>query len=231
VLTFPTHLFCPIRTVLRPGSSVVTGGESLIGEVDTLRTDGGGYWLLDFLGIELMGPDKIRAWRAWQDELAEGVTRVLVPVNDIRYAPRPIIGGRPARPSQLHDESDDPYFPEAVGFATPYIVANVTEAAALRATALTVEIERGARLKGGEVLALEHAEEGRRCYRVGRVLARDGQSATVNIRPPLREAIDADMAADFDWPSMVATLVPGQDISPAIENDHATVSISFREAF
>lgn len=232
MLTFPTHLFNPARITMRPGGATLAGGESLAGETDIIKTDGGGYWILDMLGVELNSPDLIRAWRAWQDHLAEGVTKVLVPVADIRQSPRPIAGNGLARPSRLLPQSTDPYFPEALGFASPFIVAKITAAAALRATQLTILVERGARLRGGEVFAVTHPDKGRRCYRVGRVLARDGQEATVTIRSPLRQAVTIDTAADFDWPSFVARLVPDADISPELEYGRAgVVDISFREAF
>lgn len=228
MLTFPTHLFNPSRIRMRPVGAVLEGGTALNGEQDTTRTDGGGFWEVTMEGVNLVDPDQIRAWRAWEDHLEGGVQRVLVPVADVRNAPRPIIGGRLGSPSQLRASSDDPHFPEAVGFATPFIVARLVEGAALRATEVTIAVDRGQRLKGGEVFALDHSAKGRRCYRVGRVLSRSGQQATVTIRTPLRQAIDAGANVDFDWPSLVATLVPGTDISP--DNRASTVNITFREA-
>lgn len=232
MLTFPTHLFNPARIQLRPAGSSITGGESLSGQTDTIRTDGGGFWVVALSGIELLTPDLIRAWRVWEDELDGGVTKVLLPVADVRQAPRPIVAGKLSSPSKLHSASVDPYFPEAVGFATPWIVAKVTEPAALRATTLVITVEKGARLKGGEVFAVDHATKGRRVYRVRRVLGRDGQECTVLIRPPLREAVADNAPVDFDWPSLVVTLVPEADISPDIEYGRSsTVDITFREAF
>lgn len=231
MLTFPTHLFNPLSVTMRPVSAVITGGESLAGETDVISTDGGGFWQVAMTGVELIGPDQIRAWRAWEDTLEGGVEKVLVPVADIRQAPLPIVGGRRARPVNLAAGSDDPYFPEAVGFPAPIIVARIVGAAALRATTVTLEVLRGSRLRGGEIFAVTHPTKGRRCYRVRRVLSRDGQRATVSIRMPLREAVTANTPVDFDWPSLVATLDPNADISPAIENGHSSVGITFREAF
>jgi len=232
MLTFPTHLFNPARITMRPAGSTLSGGEALSGEQDVIRTDGGGYWIITMAGVELSTPDLVRAWRAWEDHLENGTMKVLVPIADIRHAPRPIIGGRPGSPSRLVASSPDPYFPEAVAFATPFVVANIVDAAPLRATALRISIERGQRLRGGEVFAISHPVAGRRCYRVRRVLKHDGQIATVSIRTPLRQAIGANTPADFDWPSTVATLVPDADISPELEyGRHAAVDITFREAF
>jgi hypothetical protein len=232
VLTFPTHLFNPARTLVRPAGSTLEGGESLAGESDTIRTDGGGYWVVSFLGIELVTPDLIRAWRAWEDELQQGVTKVLVPIADIRLAPRPLVGKSLAVPSDLKPTTAELYFPEAVGFSTPLMAAKITDAAALRATQVNIDVLHGSRLKGGEMFTIDHDVMGHRIYRVGRVLSRDGQEATVKITPPLREAIDADTNIDFDWPVVVGKLVPENDISPEIAyGRHATVSITFREAF
>lgn len=233
MLTFPVHLFNPASIQLRPAGATITGGESLAGETDTIRTDGGGYWHAQMVGIELLSPDQIRAWRVWEDLLENGTTKVLVPVPDLRQAPRPIAGGRPSRPSNLADGSDDPYFPEAVAFAAPWIVAaTVDENRPLRATDITIEVTRGARLRGGEIFAIDHAGAGRRVYRVGRVLERDEQTAKVTVRPPLREAVDIGTAVDFDWPSFVGKLVAEADISPDIRyGTHSTVDILFTEAF
>ena len=237
MLTFPTHLFNPIRTVLKPTGITISGGESLSGEVDTIRTDGGGYWLIHMLGIELLTDDLVRAWRAWESTLEGGVTKVLVPIADVRHAPRPVTGGVLSRPSQLKDNDPaDPYFPESVGFATPWIEASVLAfTAELRATEMWIEVTRGARLKGGEHFAVDHPTAGRRVYRVVRVLERHpdiDQAARVAIRPPLREATGDGTALDFDWPSVVATLLPEADISPELLYGRSgTVDITFREAF
>ena len=228
---FPVHLFNPSNVKANLVSRVITGGESINGEIDAIATDGGGHWVVSMSGVELLSPDQIRAWRAWEDHLEGGVQRVLVPVADVRNAPRPIIGGRLASPSRILPHSDDPYFPEAIGFATPLIIARIVGARPLRATTVTIFVERGQRLRGGEVFALDHSVKGRRCYRVGRVLSRSGQQATVTIRTPLRQAIPDGMAADFDWPSLVATLVPDTDISPDLQYGRSgTVDIVFREA-
>ncbi len=182
--------------------------------------------------IELVSDDQLSAWQAWEDHLDGGATKVLVPVPELRLAPRPIAGGAPGRPSQLMATSDDPYFPEAVAFASPWIVASIDGAAALRATQITIDMEAGSRLKGGERFAINNPTTGRRVHRVRRVLSRDGQKATVSIRPPLREAVVNNQAVDFDWPSVVATLMPEADMSPQIRNGrYAPVDISFREAF
>ena len=232
MLTFPTHLFKPRTIQLRRSGAVITGGESLMGETDTIRTDGGGYWTVQMSGIELMTPDLIRAWRAWEDHLDGGVTKALVPVADVRQAPRPIVAGVATSPGPLLADSADPYFPEAVGFATPWIIAETVGDAGLRSTQLTINVTQGDILKGGEILAIDHATSGRRIYRIMRVVSRPtATSAVVRIRTPLREDVADGTACDFDWPSLVATLLPEIETAPDIEQGrHASVSIAFRES-
>jgi hypothetical protein len=231
MFTFPTHLFNPESIKLKLAGATVTGGEALSGETDVIRTDGGGYWLCEMRGIHLHTDDLLRAWQAWEDHLEDGVTKILLPVPELRTAPRPVAGGILSRPSQLAVTGDD-YFPEAVAFAAPWIEAVTVGSAALRATSLVINVTGGARLKGGERFAIAHATEGRRVYRVGRITAQSGQQATVTIRPPLREAVADATAVDFDWPSMVAVKVPDFDISPTIERGrYGRVDITFRESF
>jgi len=63
------------------------------------------------------------------------------------------------------------------------------------------------------------------------VLSRVGQSAVVEIVPPLREAISAGTSLDFDWPSFLATLVPETDTALNIfQARSAQISYLFREA-
>lgn len=232
MLTFPTHLFNPARISARLVGVATSAGETLSGITDTIRTDGGGYWQISLMGIELYNDDLLRAWRAWEAELDGGVTQVLVPVPDVRLAPRPVVGSGFASPSPLLAGSVEAYFPEAVGFTSPFIVATATAAAGLRATQLTINVTQGSPLEGGETFAIAHPAKGRRIYRVGRVLSRSGNNATVSVRPPLRESIASGTALDFDWPSVVATMLPEIDISPEIQyGRQATVDITFREAF
>lgn len=232
MLTFPTHIFRPKSIQIKPISVTLEGGESLSGEQDVLQTDGGGRWQISMSGIMLDTPDKIRAWRAWEDTLYGGTIQCIVPVADIRQAPRPVVSGVPTSPGPLANGSADPYFPEAVGYATPYIVATIVDAAALRATQVKINVSQGSALKGGEVFALNHATKGRRIYRIARVISRPtGTSAIVQIRTPLREAVAGGMAADFDWPSVVCTLLPSAEISPNLQQGHFDeLSIVFVES-
>ncbi len=230
-LTFPIQLFQPSEIKPELAGRVLVAADSLSGIGQSVRTDGGGYWRCVMRGINLLSSDQIRAWRAWEDYLNGGAVQMIVPVADIRHAPRGMAGGALIRPGPLLVTGDDPYFPEALGYSVPVIVAT-SASAALRATQLTITVARGSRIVGGQYFSITHATKGRRMYRTGRVLSQSGQTTTVEIVPPLRGAIASNTAVDFDWPSFLAILQPGTDIAASVVfARQGEVSISFREAF
>lgn len=230
-LTFPIQIFQPSSIKPELVARVIEGPDSLSGNNKAIRTDGGGYWRCEVDGIALLTSDQIRAHRAWEDYMAGGAEQFLVPVADIRHAPRGAIGNQLVRPGPLVVTGSDPYFPEALGYAVPVIVATAS-AAALRATVLTIAITRGSRVVGGQYFSITHPTKGRRMYRAGRVMSRSGQSASVNIVPPLREAISNVTPLDFDFPSFLGALAPNTDTAAELLFARsAQVSFTFREAF
>lgn len=230
-LTFPIHLWNPSGIRCRIAGQAVQSPPSLSGVSQVLRTDGGGFWVVEYTGITLNSANKLRGWRAWEAQLDGGATRVIAPVPDLFLAPRPVAGSGYALPSGLVSTSDDEYFPEAIAFATPLIIASA-EAAALRATQITLTVEQGSRVKGGQFFSIDHPGAGRRMYQTSRVLSRDGQTATVEIRPPLRQAITDDTPLDFDWPGFEAIKVPDVEMTADIRiGKYASdLSVTFREA-
>lgn len=92
--------------------------------------------------------------------------------------------------------------------------ANGTAVAAadLRATTLTIAMEDGAELEGGEHFSISHTSAGRRLYRVGRV-----ERDAISFRPPLREAIAAGCALDFAQPSCLMRLADPRSLQLPLE--------------
>lgn len=229
-LTFPIQIFNPANIKPELVSRVITTPESINGNSQSIRTDGGGYWRCAYENIDLIDSDTIRCARAWDGYMGGGGVEFIVPVADIRHAPRPEVGGRLMSPGPLLVTGSDPYFPEALGYASPVVVASAS-AAPLRATTLEITITRGSRVKGGQYFSITHPTKGRRLYRTGRVLSSVGQYSIVEIVPPLREAIGTGMTLDFDWPGFLATLVPETDTALNIfQARSAQVSYLFREA-
>lgn len=230
-LTFPAHLFNPASVKMTRVGQVVTSPGTISGVVQALRTDGGGLWSINYGDMILRTLDQVRAWRAWEGELAGGAGIVNLPVLDLRYAPRPLQGGKLSRAGELHNGSTlDPYFPEVVGYGSPIVVATIN-AAILRATAVTINVSQGARVVGGQTFEVNHPTKGKRVYQTGQILSENGQSRTIRIWPPLREAITAATPINFDWPCLTCRLVPDSDISPDISFGRAVVTAQFIEAF
>lgn len=230
-LTFPAHLFNPASVKMARVGQVVTSPGTISGVVQALRTDGGGLWSINYGDMILRTLDQVRAWRAWEGELAGGANLVNVPVLDLRYAPRPLQGGKLARPGSLRVGNDlDPYFPEVVDYGAPVVIATISPAI-LRATTITINVNQGSRAVGGQTFEVNHPTKGKRVYQTGRVLSRNGQSTTLQIWPPLREQIDTTTPINFDWPCLTCRLVPDSDISPDISFGRAVVTAQFIEAF
>lgn len=218
---FPVHLFNPREVNARPIQRVMSGGQALNGEEDVIATDGGGRWQIDLAGISLRTPAQERAWSAWQGHLAGGAVQCLVPLLSLTTAPRPDMGKRPARVPQL--AMDDDLFPTSVAYSAPYIEAEVAADAALRATSLEIIVTTGGTIKGGEKFSI-----GERAHRI----VRETSTGVFQIDPPLREAVTAGDAVNFDWPLVLCTMAPGNDFDGAITlGRFGEKQITFLESF
>lgn len=221
----PSHRFNPKQVSAAPVPQVVSGGVSLTDDETMIQTDGGGRWAITYSGIDLRTPAMLRLWDSWASYLAGGARVVLVPLLSLTTAPRPIAGLGVAKPPRLL--ANDDQFPTSVAYAAPYITATSADAVAIRSTVLTINVAQGARLIGGEKFSV-----GNRAYLVERVISRSDQSALCVISPPLRAAIPAGQALNFDWPVVQCRAATGQNLAPDIAFGRtAAVSVSFVEDF
>lgn len=226
MFVFPTHLFNP--SVVKPDviGRVVSGGVALSGVEDAVATDGGGRIRIDYSGIVLRDPTKLRLWNAWNAHLKSGVVACLVPLVSIATAPRPWAHGGPRPVFDIG--GDDPTFPTEVKYRVRTIAAVTVGAAALRATTLTIEMTSGSPILGGEWFGIPGQSRG---HRIERVTARSGMQATVIVEPPFRAAVADGTVIEFEWPLVKSTLIIGTDIGQAIQlNRRSEQSISFVEA-
>lgn len=220
---FPTHLFNPTGIKADVAPNMISGGTALNGDETVIQTDGGGRWEISYSGIILRTPEQIRRWDAWTSYMPGRA--FLVPIVSLLTAPRPVAAGGLARPSSLND--GEALFPTSVGYAAPYIVARTIGSPPLRATELTINVEQGSRIEGGEKFSI-----GGRGFKIERVLSRTGQQATVVVSPPARAAIPAGAAVIFDWPVVQCKLALGQDLAPTLSfGRRAEMAISFVEDF
>ncbi len=212
---------------------IVTGGMSVSGISQVVRTDGGGLWRLSFSGIFLRSADMVRAWRAWEGILDGGAQNVIVPICDLRHGPRPIVGGVPLAPGATVPHSDDAYFSDTTGYVSPLIEAETVGTAVLGATTIVIDVTVGELLRGGEHFTLDHPTREERIYRVVKVTSAVGTVQTVQIRPPLREATTDGMVVDFDRPRCVMRLATPDSMALPLQLGRfgTGLSVSFVESF
>lgn len=163
---------------IRREGMTTSGGRSLSGYEDVIRTDGGGFIVAEFTNGETWEREDTLAWRAVTDSMDGGAIPVVVHFCD-----------------RLHQPIGDAYTVPGTIYATKGAQASATTAAALRATSMHLTIVSEKPLIGGEWFTIVHPTWGERAYRIIEV-----QGDTIQFRPPLREVIAAGTPLDFDDP-------------------------------
>lgn len=220
---FPTRLFGFLTKEVDIERQTINGGTAVSGATDRISADGGGRVFAEFADGALVDRNVVLAWRALTGILEEGVNPVVVPFCDPRHQP-----GQPRRLAVPHSDGT-PFDDESLYASIDGLVAEAA-AATLRATTLVITGDlSGKTLLGGEWFAIEHATKGWRAYKVRRVPSQDETGATIEFRPPLREAIADGTTVDFENPRclMVADMRPSTKIMFA---RHTDAQIRFVEA-
>lgn len=183
------------------GNTMVAGVAS--GASVDVRSDGGGLWVASINNIQFWDASFTLCWRAVRQLCNGGVTPIVVPRNDIAFAPFPNGSEIPQLPF-----SDSSLFSDGAGFYQPAIniVAGVG-GAALRATSLPIVINVAKPLQGGESFSINHPIWGWRLYEIGTVTMSDAGHGVITFNPPLREAVDAGTQLEFDRPRCTMKLV------------------------
>lgn len=189
----------------------ITGNTMGVGQTSAaavdVRSDGGGLWMAALNNIRFLDATDTLLWRAVRQICNGGVAPIIVPRNDVAFAPWPAgvveIGGVPF--------SDGSFFSDGAGFYQSIIDITSADVAPLRATSMSIDLNYCGPLRGGEAFTIEHATWGPRLYEVGTVdLAEDGASAAITFNPPLREAVAVGTMLDFDRPRCLMKLaLPG----------------------
>ncbi len=187
LLTFHPCQFQFADQDIRRVGSVTSGGTSLSGIDEPIETDGGGYWRADFTNGRTRAREDSLAWRAITDGMDGGSRAVVVSFCDRLH--------QPVGPGTTVPHSDDTDFSDTSEYEDSGAAATSVNAAALRATSLTLAITSELPLLGGETFSINHTTWGWRAYRVISI-----SGAEIGFRPPLREAITAGTALDFDNP-------------------------------
>lgn len=221
MLSWPRELVIARLVDWQPDVPGQDAGATLGGVPQRVFTSGGPVWKLTLGGLIMRGRNAILAGRALQAELVGG-RPILVRPCDCRQAPlaagASFTASEPSAGAPFDDvtETDD--------------ILATAGAAALRAVSLTLAMVSGYRaLIGGEQFSIDHATWGRRMYRIGKVTGGTAAAPIVSIRPPLREAISAGTAVDFNRPGCVMRLDGRFQIDHTVPNRLHTGQVSFCE--
>ncbi|MEG3086188.1 hypothetical protein [Sphingomonas sp. PB4P5] len=191
---FPTRLFYFDGANPDIERRTISGGESLSGEEDLIATDGGGRVFVDFTNAYLDEPDEALAWSALGTLLDDGATPIVVPIGDADAQQRGDI---------TTPVGGDPWWDEA-DFADGVSGITLSAAAALRATTLVLALDPGEQpVRPGIWFSIKHATYSHRAYKVAEIVSQNSASATIRIRPPLREATASATQVEFSDPKCV----------------------------
>jgi len=191
---FPTCVFAPNGTEAYIERRTISGGSALSGDETLIGTDGGGRIALQLEDFDLDEPEVTRAWDAIDAYMDGGLRPMIVPLCDAAHQPAYALDDVP--------HSDGTPFSDESLYETPGASVTLAANAALRATVLQINI---AVLDGSPLgwFAIDHTTWRWRCYKVAEILAQTGTTATISIRPPLREATPAGAIIDFASPRCV----------------------------
>ena len=189
--TYPLAALPPRDVEWSPIAQTRGGGQSLSGLAQLTRLDGGGFWMCRYIQVPTPTPSAIEAHAALEARLDGGAAPIIVP--------------RPITPKRMEDAtfSDGATFADRSDFTAPSCIVTAAEAAALRATTLRVTVSAG---ELGAYFTIEHPTMGPRYYAIGRRALVSGTTYDLTIRTPLREAVSAGEALDFDTPRCVMRL-------------------------
>lgn len=208
-------------------ANAIDGGVSTAGFPARARTDGGGYWVCEMRGIDLVTPQQIRSARAWEVMLDGGFNTVLVPTFEPQFAPTPPGMSLPAPV----DHAGGVPFSSGVGYVGGVIDASAAGSAVRRATAMDIRMTVGSALLGGEVFSIDHPTWGSRRYVVGQVGEATGDVYPTEFRPPLREDVPEDAALNFDTPGCVMRQTNPQEFLGALRSGKTMEMVAtFEEA-
>lgn len=191
---FPTCLFAPNGTEAYIERRTISGGTALSGAETLIGTDGGGRVAAEFEDFDLDDPETAIAWDAIDAYMDGGLRAMIVPLCDAVHQPAFSYAGTP--------HSDGTPFSDETLYQTPGTDVTLAADAALRATVIQIDI---AALNGNPLgwFSIDHENWRHRCYKVAEILAQTETTATISIRPPLREATVAGTPLDFASPRCV----------------------------
>lgn len=216
------------------GSAVDTGRDSL-GVSQSIEMTGGGSLRGSYTTYAHL-PEH-HEYLNWLSARLNGSHRYInVPIYTDVVGPFPVIGGVSTPIINDVPHSDGSLFSDDSGYSQTTVWGEVTEAAALNAGVLEMQVfglER--RLRWSDWFSIMHPTRGWRAYRYWQVLDDDGGVDPVYslaVSPALREAVAVGTRVEFARPRFVAKFPSDYTLAWDVRPPHAATSeLKFIEAF
>lgn len=207
----------------------IESDRSLSGITSAIDYSGGGMWSVKYKKIPCYKPQQHRYWNQLRNILNGGVRSLIVPLFTDWTAPVVKPGG-PVYSDLTH--SDGSPHSDLGLYRQSNVVAILAADAPLNAGTVTIAVQVGGILSGGETFAINHPTKGWRCYSITDIDAVAGGVFTVGIRPTMREAALNGTATEFARPRLTARLMAGTSMSWDVTGYwQSTPDIEFIEAF
>lgn len=217
---WPIDVLTPQGLAVDIAPRSLSGPPSISGAVQVVSSDAG-IWRLTLDAIPVLREQQVKAWRGI-DNLLEGRLRPIVVPITRAYQPGWGINDALTYPVK---HSDGAPFNDGSGYVGQTMDVRLAGSVAVRATTLNVTIGYG-----GEIEPGQHFSIGERLYRVRTIIYTSDATATINFRPPLREAASAGARVEFDDPVVRVKLASDDAMALPLEaNMRSFPSISFVE--
>jgi hypothetical protein len=207
--------------------TTTSAGQSTVAPV-MVRSDGGGFWSASINNIQFYDQTDALLWRAIRQICNGGVTPIVVWRNDRIFSPFPV----GSNPDEIISHSDGSLFSDSSSYYQSIIDVTCAGGAALRSTAMTINLNYCGTLIGGESFSIEHPTFGWRLYEIGTVVvADDGLTAAITFNPPLREATPDQQVLEFDRPRCLMRLADSTSMDLNVTTwPFSTPSVKFLES-
>jgi hypothetical protein len=223
-LVWPERVLAP-RSFQTPRLDGVTvsGGRSALTNKEAVIPADTGFWRLSLAGIPLTTKQQQLCWNAIAGLLHGRANGICVPLGVWTTAPWAMqANGR--RQRRRLPWAGPVLWAGDLYWQRPAIVATI-RAAALRATTVTIDLFEGADIEPGHIFGLG----GNRAHKI-KTVSKSGSAYTCTITPPLRAAVTAGSAVDFENPRVECVLESDMEMSAEFDLARfAEASVNFVE--
>lgn len=185
-----------------------------------------GLWKVTFYNIPVYSASMIRLWRSISNYAEGQLNDIIIPVWDYPRAPIPngVIYSDFFDNSIPHDS--DAFFDDDEGYENTLISVDAAANASIGATSLSLTKNFSGDLEPGHRFSVNY-----KLYEIRTVESQTASTASITIRPPLREAIVSGDPIIFDYPTMKVRLASDNEMQlPLNFNQQSFQTVNFIES-